>query len=177
MGANLFDILFIVVLGFSAWQGFNKGLIATAASLAVLLLGVWAAIKFAGPMAGWLSSFIHLDQKYLKIIGFAAVFMLVAIIIGIVSKIIEGIVDVTALSVPNKVFGSAFSMLKTAFIWSILIAILNVIPFGQKVLSAELKDKSLFYTPVSKFAPAVFNKLNFEDTYKVIEEKVKQVEV
>ena len=53
MSANIFDVVVIGLLVWGAFRGFNKGIIASAASLAALLLGVWGAIKFSGLVAGF----------------------------------------------------------------------------------------------------------------------------
>ncbi len=171
MSTNIFDLVIILLLAFSAYRGYSKGIIASAASLAALLLGVWGAIKFSSLMAGWLKTFIHTDEKIITWIAFAGVFIIVVIGVNLIAKALEGIAEMSALGFVNKVFGAAFSVLKTAFIVSILLVILNTLNWNFNFFSPQLKHDSLFYNPISKFAPSVFNSLNFDGLKQKVEQK------
>jgi len=162
MGANAFDIILIVLFAWSAYRGFVKGIILSAASLLALLLGVWGAIKFSAVTGGFLADFIHVETRILQVIAFAVTFIGIVIAIHFIAKAIEGIANAVALGVVNKVFGAAFGVLKSAFIISVVLYIINVANVNLGFISTEFKEKSLFYSPVSKFAPVLFKKLNVD---------------
>ncbi len=166
MGANAFDLIIIVLFAWSAYKGFTKGLISSAASLIALLLGVWGAVKFSSITAGYLTGVINVDEKVLGVIAFAVTFILIVIAVHFVAKAIEGLAEAIALGIVNKVFGAAFGVLKIALIISVVLVILNAANRNFGFLSPEFKQKSLFYEPVSKFAPSIFNYLKFDDFKK-----------
>ncbi|MCK9206395.1 MAG: CvpA family protein [Salinivirgaceae bacterium] len=170
MSANIFDVVVIGLLVWGAFHGFNKGIIASAASLAALLLGVWGAIKFSGLVAGFLSRWIHTDERATNIIAFAVVFIIIVIAIHLIAKALESLTEAVAMGMVNKVFGSAFGVLKSAFIISVLIVIVHAIK--PETMSPGFKQKSLFYKPMASFAPTIFHYLKFEDLKKKAEEKV-----
>ncbi|MFA6404061.1 MAG: CvpA family protein [Salinivirgaceae bacterium] len=170
MNANIFDVVVIGVLVLGAFHGYIKGLISSAASLAALLLGVWGAIKFSGFIASFLSGWMHTNERTTNIIAFAVTFVLIVIAIHLIAKVLEGIAEASALGVVNKVFGSAFGVLKYALLLSIVLVVINAI--RPSAISPELKQKSLFYKPIASFAPTIFHRLKFEELKKEAEEKV-----
>jgi len=177
MGANAFDLIVIVLLAWSAYKGFNKGIISSAASLIALLLGVWGAVKFSDITAGYLTGIINVDEKVLGVIAFAITFILIVIGVHFVARAVEGIAEAAALSIVNKVFGAAFGVLKIAFIISIVLVVLNAANSNLGFLSPEFKQKSLFYKPISRFAPSIFNYLNFDEIKKEVQTQKESVDV
>lgn len=177
MSSNAFDLIVIVLLAWSAYRGFSKGLISSAASLIALLLGVWGAIKFSDFTAGYLVQWIQVDEKVMAVIAFAVTFVLIVIAVHFIAKAIESLADAVALGIVNKVFGAAFGVLKTAFIVSVILVVINAANARLGFLSPDFKQESMFYKPIAGFAPSVFNKLNFEELKKDVEEKTESLNI
>lgn len=177
MGANAFDLIVIVLLAWSAYRGFTKGIISSAASLLALLFGIWGAIKFSSITAGYLSGIINVDQKLLGIIAFAVTFVLIVIGVHFVAKAVEGIAKAVALGVVNKVFGAAFGALKIAFIISVVMFFVNAANAKGGFIEPSFKQESLFYEPISKFAPSIFKKLDFQEIKNEVEQKTDSINI
>ncbi len=177
MGANIFDLIVIVMLAWSAYRGFSKGLIASAASLIALLLGVWGAIKFSSFTAGYLVNYIHVDEKLLSIISFAVTFILIVIAIHFIAKAIEGLANAVALGIVNKIFGAAFGVLKTAFIISVILVFINAANARLGFLSSEFKKESMLYQPIAAFATKIFKYLDFESIKKEVEQNTEAISI
>lgn len=175
MNATIFDVVVIGLLVLGAFMGYNKGIIASAASLAALFLGIWGAIKFSDFVAGYISQWIHTDARVTNIISFAIVFILIVIAVHFIARALENMVEAAAIGTLNKVFGSAFGVLKYALIVSVLLVIVNA--FKPSLMSQEFKQKSLFYKPIASFAPTIFHYLKFEDLKKEAEEKVQNTHI
>jgi membrane protein required for colicin V production len=62
----------------------------------------------------------------------------------------------------DKVFGIAFGIIKSAFILSVLIAIINAYNPLNFAIQPETKEKSLFYKPIAPIAPRIFKQLDFK---------------
>lgn len=60
---NWLDWVFVLIIGLSAIRGFRAGFLAGAAGIVGLLGGIWAAVKFHGQLAGYLSSQWNWDKK------------------------------------------------------------------------------------------------------------------
>jgi len=175
MNATIFDVIVIGLLVLGAFRGYINGLISSAASLAALLVGVWGAIKFSDSIAGFLSRWMHAGERTTNIIAFAVTFVLIVIAIHLIAKALEGLAEASALGTTNKVFGSAFGVLKAALLISIALVVINAV--RPTFISVELKEKSLFYKPIGSFAPTIFHKLKFEELKKEAEEKVGGVHI
>ncbi|MDA3892937.1 MAG: CvpA family protein [Salinivirgaceae bacterium] len=177
MGANAFDLMVILLLSWSAYKGFSKGIILSAASLIALLLGVWGAVKFSDITASYLTGVINVDEKVLGVIAFAITFILIVIAVHFIAKAVEGLAEAVALSIVNKVFGAAFGALKFAFIISVILVVLNAANRNLDFLSPEFKQKSLFYKPIASFAPSLFKYLDFEEIKEEVQSKTGGIEV
>jgi len=153
---NIFDIVFLVILIYAAYKGFSKGLIIQAASLAALLLGVIGAIKFSGYTAFVLTKKFDFTGEYLQLTAFAITFVVIVIAVHIVARLTEKFAKAVALDFVNRILGLLFSVIKIAFIISIVLVIVNTINHRSHFLPEEKINKSLLYKPLSSLAPMLF---------------------
>jgi membrane protein required for colicin V production len=161
MSPNVFDIVIIILLALGAVNGFTKGLITSAAGLAALFIGVWGALKFSGVLGDFLSRHIHISEKVIAIISFIVIFIIIVAVIESVGKGLHSLVESIDLGMWDRVFGIAFGILKSAFIISVLIAVINAYHPLKFAIKPETKEKSLFYKPISPLAPKLFKQLDF----------------
>jgi membrane protein required for colicin V production len=166
MTLTFFDVIFIVLLGWSAFRGFTKGFIVQLASLAALLLGILGAIKFSGITAGYLDEHVEMAPQYLSLISFAITFILIVLMVHLLGKLIEKLVDAVALGVANRLLGVFFAVAKTAFILSVIMIFINKADAKYRFIPDEVKEDSMLYRPISALAPAIFPYLNFEEVKK-----------
>jgi membrane protein required for colicin V production len=171
MSPNVFDIVIIILLAFGAVNGFSKGLIISAAGLAALLLGVWGALKFSYILGNFLSAHTNFAEKTTTIISFIVTFILIVALINMVGKALQSLVESIDLGTWDKVFGIAFGILKSAFIISVLIAVINAYHPLKFAIRLEAKEKSIFYKPIASIAPKIFKQLDFKFGKLGIEEE------
>ncbi len=162
-GANVFDIVIVVLLAWSAFRGFSKGIISAIASLGALLFGIWGAIQFSKLTAVFLADFIHVEERVMGIIAFAVTFVGIVIGVHFVAKLTEKLLEAVALSFINKMFGALFGTIKILFIASVVLFFVNAANSKMSFLSQEFQDTSVFYKPISNIAPRVFNYLEIND--------------
>jgi membrane protein required for colicin V production len=163
MGLNYFDVVIAILLLWSSYRGFTKGFLVMAASLAALILGVWGAIRFSDLTAGLLIDNFDLQSKYIALIAFALTFIAIVIGIHLLARAMDKLVKAVALGFVNRLAGLAFAVVRTAFLVSIVLVILNSIDQRVPFIPEEHKEQSLLYKPLSRLAPAIFPYLNFED--------------
>ncbi len=167
---NYIDIVIGVILILALINGIRKGLIYELASLAGLVLGVLGAIKFSGLVEEWLLQ--YWDFEYIGVIAFIITFAGIVVLVQIVAKAIEKVIEAVALGSLNRIGGGLFSIIKVAFILSILISVINIADKNMKVIPDEQKASSRLYEPISIFAPMIFPYLKFDT--EEIKEKVEQ---
>jgi membrane protein required for colicin V production len=163
LGVNYFDLIFAILLLWSAYRGITKGFLVMAASLAALVLGVWGAIRFSDLTAGLLIEHLDLQSKYTALIAFAITFIGIVIVVHLLARALDKLVKAVALGWANRLAGLAFAVLRTAFVISIVLVILNSIDRRAPFIPEEHKENSLLYKPLSRLAPAIFPYLNFGD--------------
>ena len=122
---NYFDIIFAAILLYAAYKGFSKGIVIQAASLIALILGIYGAIKFSDVTATFLIEKFDLQTEYLSLISFAITFVGIVILVHLIARIIDKFIKAIALGFVNRAFGGIFAIIKTAFIISIVLVIIN----------------------------------------------------
>lgn len=161
MNFNVFDIIFAIILLYSAYKGFSKGFVIQAATLVALLLGIYGAVRFSDYTADILSIKLNITTQYLPLIAFAVTFVAIVILVHLIAGVTEKLLRAVALGFVNRIAGLLFGILKSAFIISILLVIINGIDTRMNIIPSDVKNNSLLYRPLSEFAPKIFPFLKF----------------
>ena len=172
---NYFDIVAGILLILAIVKGFKNGLIIELASLVALVLGLFGAIKFSSITESFLIE--HIDSSYIGIIAFIATFVLIVVGVHLVAKAVDKLVTAIALGMINRVLGALFSLLKYAFIMSVIIAILGSFEKTYSVIPEEQRESSHLYKPLQSIAPAVFPYLQFDDVREQVDRAKKGIDV
>lgn len=159
---NYLDIILTVPIIWFGYRGLTRGLIYEVATLFALLAGIYCAIHFSYFVSDILRSSFNLTSEYTPLISFIITFIAVVIGVHLLSKIINKLVDMVALGILNKILGLVFGVVKCVFILSIVLAIFKKFDEKLKIIPKETKEHSLIYKPICKFAPAIFNGLDFD---------------
>lgn len=157
------DIILTAIFIFAGFRGFQKGFISQLASLAGLLFGIWGAIKFSVFTAGLLAEHFKITTEYLPLISFAITFGVIVIVVHFIGVLVEGLFDLAFLGFANSILGVVFGVLKTAFIISVILVIIEKSSPRYNFLPKDIAEKSLFYKPIAHLAPSIFPSLNFDE--------------
>ena len=160
MEINLLDIIILIPLLLFAWNGYKKGLIIEVASLAALVIGLYAAFFFSDFAAGLLNDLFDMEQKYVAVFAFILTFVAVLFLVITIGKIVQKFVDILLLGFLNKLAGAVFGILKGALLLSILIFVINYFDFGEYIIKKDAREKSIFYEPVESIAPVLYSWLD-----------------
>lgn len=172
---NTVDLVFSILFLWAAYRGYTKGFIVQLATLAALLLGILGAVMFSDFTSGLIIKKFEVSGNYLPIISFAVTFIVIVIAVHLLAKMLNKLVDAIALGIVNRLLGVLFSVLKIAFIASIILVLINKVDNKYNFIPDDTKENSLFYKPLSNFAPMIFPYLNFEKIKgKIEEEQIKQ---
>lgn len=159
---NFLDIAVIIVFVWGAYKGFTKGFLVSFASLLALFAGIFGATKFSSITAGILVRNNILTEKYADLIAFSLTFLLIIVVIHIIARILTRIIEAVELGLLNRIAGVFFNLLKSAFIISVVLVLFNYINNSVQIVNPQKLDNSIFYKPLSKFAPSVFPYLKFK---------------
>jgi membrane protein required for colicin V production len=171
---NTIDLVFAILLLWAAYRGYTKGFIVQLATLAALLLGILGAVMFSDFTSELIIKKFDISGQYLPIISFAITFIAIVIAVHILAKALNKLIDAIALGIVNRLLGVLFSVVKIAFIVSIILVLINKADNKYNFIPDETKEKSLLYKPLSNFAPMIFPYLNFEKIKESFEEEQKR---
>ena len=130
---NPFDILIIVILGYSLVRGLFRGLVKEVSSIIGVLGGFYGAYTYYKLLAGLLSGLIK-NTAYLNILSFLIVFCGVLILVSILGVIIKYLLNIAFLGWIDRIGGIGFGVIKGILIVSVLFI----------TLTAFLPQKSAF---------------------------------
>ena len=121
---NPFDILIIIILGYSLIRGLFRGLVKEVASIIGVLGGFYAAYTYYMVLGKLLSTFIK-NTGYLNILSFLIIFCGVLITVSILGVIVKYLLNIAFLGWVDRVCGFGFGIVKGILIVSVLFITLT----------------------------------------------------
>ncbi len=149
---NYLDLFLICVLSFSAYKGYQKGLLVALFSLMAFFLGLFMAIKFTAPISvKFFSESIYFE--WIAIAIFITIFVILIFGIHLLSRALKTILDFTPFGILDNILGAALNIFKISFVLSILFWVSDSL--GIK-FSTEYTDNSIILAYIISFAPKSF---------------------
>jgi len=149
------DIILAVFLLYFAFKGFTNGFIISIATLAGLVIGLYAAVHFSEFTANWLQHDMGLKTGNIKLIAYIVTFVIIVVLIYLLGRFLTGVVKTVGLGILNRLAGAIFGIAKGLLIASFLFLLFSRIDPHQSLFTAAHKKGSVLYTPVAAIAPAV----------------------
>ncbi|HEV3251595.1 MAG TPA: CvpA family protein [Puia sp.] len=149
------DILFLVFVIIAVFRGLRRGLIVAVFSFAACIIGLAAAVKLSAIVAVHLKDAIHVSEKWLPILAFILVFVLVVFVVRRAANLLEKLIDFVWLEWLNKLGGV---ILYTA----LYLAVFSVLLFygsSSHILPRSMIESSKVYHFIEPWGPAVINQL------------------
>ena len=147
----LIDIIVIILLILAAYKGFRNGLILALFSFLAFIIGLAAAIKLSAVAAGYIGSAVNVSQKWLPVLAFAVVFIIVVLLVKLGAKLVEGAVSMMMMGWLNRVGGMLFYALLYIFIFSIILFYAD----GVGLIKPETAAASGSYPYIRPLGPQV----------------------
>jgi len=115
------DLIVFILLIVALFKGLRKGFIVAIFSLLAFIIGLAAAIKLSAVAAAYLGDNINVSQRWLPVLAFLVVFVIVVLLVRLGAKALEGFVNLALLGWVNKIAGFIFFALLYLFIFSVLL--------------------------------------------------------
>lgn len=167
----ILDIIIAVILLLAVIKGYRQGLIVALFSVLAFIVGLAAAIKLSAVVAGYLGSAVKISDKWLPIISFAVVFLIVALLVRLGAKFLQKSVELAMLGWLNKLGGILLYAGLYILIFSILIFYADQLGF----IKSETKNESVAYAYVQPWGPTLMEGLGkiipvFKGMFKDLED-------
>jgi membrane protein required for colicin V production len=149
----LIDIIVLILLIMAIFKGLRKGLIVAVFSFLAFLIGLAAALKLSTLMAEYIGTNVDISQRWLPVVAFAVVFIVVVMLVRLGAKAIEGAVRMMMLGWLNRIGGVLFYVLIYFFIFSIILFYATQL----HILKPDLMQASVTYAYIAPFAPKMID--------------------
>lgn len=141
---NLVDVFLGVFLIYGFIRGLYRGFVLEVASILALILGGWGAMRFSGYAVEWIGSVVELDMQSVRVISLVLTFLIIAISIGILGKIITSFLKIVALGGINSIFGGIFGVLKWGILMGLFLVFAQKLGFDFNFLDENTKTSYIF---------------------------------
>lgn len=152
---NYLDIILVIPLLWGLYKGLSKGIIKELASLIALIIGIYGAVHFADSIQPYIKNSLSIESSFLPILSFAITFIGIVLVVRVIGFIVDKIIKLVALGFISRVLGGVFGVLKTAFIISALLLIVNTFDYYLNLIPLEQKNASVLYRPLSNMIPSI----------------------
>lgn len=167
----MLDILFAVILVLAIIKGYQRGLIVGLFSFLSVIIGLAAAMKLSAVMSVYLGENTNISDRWLPIISFALIFLLVVLLIRLGANILQRTVEISMLGWINRLGGI---LLYTA-LFMVVFSVLIFYADEMNLISDSAKESSIAYSIIQPWGPACINLLGsvvpiFRDMFLELQE-------
>ncbi len=147
----MIDSLFYIIIVLAFIRGWRKGLIIAFISMICGLAGLAAAVKLSAVLATHMKSDLHMTGRWLPVIAFILVFILVILIITWFGKLLEKLIKLILLEWLNKLGGILLFVVLYLSVYSVMLF------YGTQTrfISKHAIENSHFYSVIAPLGPAV----------------------
>jgi membrane protein required for colicin V production len=176
----ILDIIVAIILILAVIKGYRQGLIVALFSAVAFIIGLAAALKLSAVVADHLGKAVKVSDKWLPIISFAVVFLIVVLLVRLGAKFIQKTVELAMLGWLNRLGGILLYAGLYILIFSILVFYADQMGF----IKPETKTESVTYTYIQPWGPKLMDGLGeiipifkgmFEDLEDFFDSVSKQV--
>lgn len=153
---NILDIIILICLVPSLIQGLRKGFISQVIGIVSLITGIWASAQFAEVLGSQLAAYITASEQTLKIAAFAIILALTFVILGLLARLLESIINMVMLGWVNKLMGAGFAIIKGILILAFLFSIVTTLNANLHLFDQEILNQSSLYPVVNGIANTIF---------------------
>lgn len=141
---NWIDIIIAIPIVLALIRGGRKGFVMEATSLAALFLGLYAGLNASGYAAERLHKEFKVNAEFLDITAFIVTFIAVVIIVHLIGKTVEKLVDMTALSGMDRVGGVVFAAARAVLTWGVVLILMRSTVGTDWMPKDQIRDSVLW---------------------------------
>ena len=152
---NWLDAAIAIPLIYGAWKGWKRGLVFEIAMIVGLIIALYLGFKFSGFVGNFLNEYVESMKGITPYLSFLLIFGTIVLSFVLLARLLEGILELTALNLFNNIGGALFGLIKFGFILSVLFWLTRSLEPGFELIPDQVKEKSFLYSPVLKVASSL----------------------
>lgn len=166
----MIDIIFVILLVLALIHGYRRGLIVAVFSLIAIIVGLAAAIKLSTVVANHLGHTLKVSDKWLPVVSFAIVFIVVVLLIRLGARAIQKLTEALMLGWINRLGGIILYVAIYITIYSVILFYANQV----KIIKPEAIKASVTYSFIQPWGPKAIDGLGslipfFRDMFTQLE--------
>ena len=170
------DVLFIIFLLLAIFRGLRHGFIIAVVSLVAWIIGIAAAIKLSAVAASYGRTHMHLPPRWLPVLAFFLVFLVVVLGLHAIAKLIEKAVDLAMMGWLNKLIG----VLLYAFLYITTLSVMLFYAVQIHLISSHTLSASVTYPYIRPWGRVVIDEFGkfvpwFEGMFAQLEDFFGQI--
>jgi len=167
------DIIILLILGLFTFNGFRHGFIDEMSKLVSIISGFIFASKFHNLLISYLNPYLGAAADSIKItIAYMIAFICCVIFIRIISTILQKFIELVFLGWLNRILGLLLGLLKGFLICSLLIFIIQALPFQIDKMIEKLQRESIMYQICENVKEMVILTIPINDNMDTIENTI-----
>ena len=143
------DVIFVILMILAVIQGYRRGFIIAVFSFVAIIVGLAAALKLSTVVAGRIGHAVKVSEKWLPILSFLVVFVVVVLLIRLGARVIQRITETVMLGWFNRLAG----IILYAAIYITIFSILLFYAGQMKIISSETVGASISYPFIQPWGP------------------------
>jgi membrane protein required for colicin V production len=147
------DVLFIVFLLLAIFRGLRHGFIIAVVSAVAWIIGIAAAIKLSAVVASYARAHMHLPPRWLPVLAFLLVFLVVVLGLRAIAGLIEKAIDLAMMGWLNKLLG----VLLYAFLYITTLSVLLFYAVQIHLISPHTLSASVTYPYIGTWGRATID--------------------
>lgn len=147
------DVLFLLFMVLAVFRGIRHGFIISVCSALAILLGLAAAIRLSASVAGRASASAHLSSRWVPVLAFLAIFLVVVILVRLGARLVEKAVDVAMMGWLNKLAG----VVLYALLYTIILSVLLFYAVQLQLVGAKTLRSSMIYPIIRPWGRVVID--------------------
>lgn len=167
----LIDIVFAILLVMACIKGYQKGLIVAVFSALAFIIGLAAALKLSAVVAGHLQNSVSVSAKWLPVLSFAIVFLVVVLLVRWGAQLIQKSFEAVLLGWVNRIGG----VLLFAALYTVILSIFLFYAEKLELIKPEMVKASATAEFIRPWGPVIIDNFGkviplFKDTFTELEQ-------
>ena len=145
---TVLDCIILCLLIIGMVVGFIKGLTKQAFTVLGLILGIILGTLFYKPFADFLRETMNMPDRPASILAFFIILMVVPLICGVLGNLLSKLIHFASLGFLDRILGAVFGILKYLIIMGLLIMLMDMTGFSDKIINRTERKQSKMYVYV-----------------------------
>ena len=153
---GVIDIVIVCCFLPVLYFGIKNGLVKQLVAFAVIYFGITLSLRFATPVAEWITARLQISEFWAKTVSFIVIFFAVALVLSLLGKMLEKRIKISMLGWLNKLLGIAMTFCIFALLISVVVYFVDSANNLLDFIPKEKLEESRFYPALLDLSKQVF---------------------